>query len=154
LAATHAVFAPHTHSTPPQRVMNAKGTSLANGGQSDLGRDQLREPYSVPRAILVERHARDRGNCRRLIDPAARVANLTRHASAAVARVRTLAVTAPRAIGMVLADPAGVVANRARHDCKIGVATEKSESGWCHSNFGARTKGPISTATISRKRSC
>jgi hypothetical protein len=67
----------------------------------------LRGP-SVARAALVERHARDRGNCRRLIDPTARVASLARHADFdAIARVLAL----PRAIGMLFTDPAGVVAN-------------------------------------------
>ena len=65
---------------------------------------------------------------------------LARHASAAIARIRTLVVTAPRAIGMVLADPAGVVANRARHDGKIGVAAENPSQGGAAQNFGVRTE--------------
>ena len=47
----------------------------------------------------------------RLINAATRIAKLARHASAAIASIRTLAIAAPRAIGMVLADPAGAVAN-------------------------------------------
>jgi hypothetical protein len=47
----------------------------------------------------------------RLINAATRIARLARHASAAIASIRTLAVTAPRPIGMIFADPAGVVAN-------------------------------------------
>jgi hypothetical protein len=41
---------------------------------------------------------------------------LARHAGAAVACAGTLAVAAPRTVWMVLADPAGVVANQARHE--------------------------------------
>jgi hypothetical protein len=84
---------------------------------------------SVPRAVLVERHARDRGNCRRLIDSAARVASLAWHADFdAIARVLALAIAAPRAIGMLLTDPSRVVANYARHEAKIGAGPGESES--------------------------
>jgi hypothetical protein len=63
----------------------------------------------VPRAILVQRHARQRRKGWRFINPAAGIA-LTRHAST-LSGVGTLTVAAPRAIGMIFTDPAGVVAN-------------------------------------------
>jgi hypothetical protein len=52
----------------------------------------------------------------RPINAATRIAKLARHAGAAVASIHALAVTAPGAIGMLLADPAGVVAIQARHE--------------------------------------
>jgi len=80
-----------------------------------IGRVRRRDQSAtvlLPRAILVVGHARDRRFCRRLIDLAARVASLARHSDFdAIARVLALARAAPRAIGMLLADPAGVVAN-------------------------------------------
>ena len=72
-----------------------------------------REP-SVPRAVLVQCHVRDRRQLRRLVNAAARVAWLAWHAAVAVARVCSLTIAAPGAIGMVLADSASVVADQAR----------------------------------------
>jgi hypothetical protein len=82
-----------------------------------IGRGRRRDQSAtvfLPRAILVVGHARDRGKLGRIIDPASGIA-LARHAGAAITGIRPLAVAAPRPIGMVLAHPARVVANQARH---------------------------------------
>jgi hypothetical protein len=96
---------------PRSAVMNIDDTSSVDLCNQTSAGTNPRGP-SMPRAVLVVGHARDRGNCRRLVDPAARVACLARHADFdAIARVLALAIAAPRAIGRLLTDPAGVVAN-------------------------------------------
>jgi hypothetical protein len=92
-------FAPHSHGTPP-RCCNTDDTSSVDLGQSDFGRDQSRRAYfKVPRAVLVERHARDRGNYQRLVDATAPVAMLARHpAAGALARIGPLARSCARGL--------------------------------------------------------
>ena len=66
--------------------------------------------------VAINRHARDRRFCRRLIDAAARIAKLAWHAGATVARIGALARPAPWPIRMVLTNPSAVIANATRHD--------------------------------------
>jgi hypothetical protein len=106
---------------PDQKRTSASVASVMTPGMIS-GRAGARDQSAavlLTRAMLAVGHPRDRGYRRRLINAAARIASLARHARAALARVRALARAAPRAIGMLLADPAGVVAIQARHDGKI-----------------------------------
>jgi hypothetical protein len=83
---------------------------------------------SVPRAVLVQRHARNRRDLWRLINSTAWIA-LARHAGAAIASIRALAVTASGAIGMLLADQSVLSQFKHAMSYKIDARSRMVESG-------------------------
>jgi hypothetical protein len=82
-------FAPHSHGTPP-RCCNEHRRYVFGGPRAiRLRPGPVARAISVPRAVLVERHARDRRELWRFVDAAAWIA-FAGHPGATLARIKAL----------------------------------------------------------------